>query len=101
MADFRQIIWRKSILSRWKHSTKAQIALPHNVACPFCPFFASGSRRLSAAMICGRKGLMALVLAAMLKKMALPGNECGATDFLAGLTRKPLAQMSLGGLAIL
>src|SRR5437870_13290494 len=32
MADSRQIIWRESLQSRCKHSTRAQMLLPHNVA---------------------------------------------------------------------
>src|SRR5712691_6407600 len=74
MADFRQIIWRESLRSRCKHSTRAQTVLPHNVAWPFCPFFPTCGRHVSAAMICGRKRPLTLNLASMLRKMVLPDN---------------------------
>jgi hypothetical protein len=40
MADFRQIMWRKSFLNLGQHYTKTYMALPHNMARPFFTFFA-------------------------------------------------------------
>src|SRR5437879_13715085 len=74
MADSRQIIWRESLRSRCKHSTRTQTVLPHNVAWPFFPFLPWCGHQVSAAMICGRKRPLTLNLASMLRKMVLPDN---------------------------
>ena len=74
MADSRQIIWRESLRSRCKHSTRAQTVLPHNLAWLFLPFLPWCGRHGSAAMICGRKRPLTLKLASILKKMVLPDN---------------------------
>src|SRR5262249_7709975 len=62
VADFRQIIWRESLRSLCKHSTRASTVLPDNVAWPFFPFLPWWGRHGSAAMICGRKRPLALNL---------------------------------------
>src|SRR5216683_5137745 len=74
MADSRQIIWRESLRSLCKHSTRAQTVLPHNVAWPFLPFLPWCGHHVSAAMIYGRKRPLTLNLASMLRKMVLPDN---------------------------
>jgi hypothetical protein len=74
VADFRQIIWRESLRSLCKHSTRAPTVLPHNVAWPFLPFWSWCGRPRSAAMICGRKRPPTLNLASMLRQMVLPDN---------------------------
>ena len=74
MADSRQIIWRASLRSRCKHSTRVQTVLPHNMAWPFLPFLLWCGRHGSGAMICGRKGRMAPALAARLKQRVPPDN---------------------------
>jgi hypothetical protein len=74
VADFRQIIWRESLRSLCKHSTRAPTVLPHNVAWPFLPFWSWCGRPGSAAMICGRKRPLTLNLASMLRQMVLPDN---------------------------
>src|SRR2546425_4532031 len=74
MADSRQIIWRESLRSLCKHSTMTQKVLPHNVAWPFLPFLLSWCGPLSAAILCGRKRLMAPKVALMLKQKVLPDN---------------------------
>jgi len=74
MADSRQIIWRESLRSLCKHSTRAHTVLPHNVAWPFSPFLPLCGRHGSAAMICGRKRILTLNLASILRKMVLPDN---------------------------
>ena len=74
MADFCQIIWREFLLSHCKHSTRAQMVLPHNVAWPFFPFLSWCGCHMPAAMICGRKRPLTLKLASILRKMVLPDN---------------------------
>src|SRR5437867_13318734 len=64
----------KSLRSLCKHSTMAQKVLPHNVAWPFLPFLPSWCGPLSAAILCGRKRLMAPKMALMLKQRVLPDN---------------------------
>src|SRR5215813_9745971 len=48
--------------------------LPHNVAWPFLPFLPWRGHQVSAAMICGRKRVLRLNLASILRKMVLPDN---------------------------
>ncbi len=36
MADSRQIIWRESLRSLYKHSIRAQTVLPHMALCASC-----------------------------------------------------------------
>ena len=74
MADFRQIMWRKFLRSLCKYNTMEQPVLPHNVAWPFSAFLPSWCRHLSAAKICGRKRILTLNLASILRKMVLPDN---------------------------
>ena len=74
MADFRQIMWRKFLRSLCKDNTMEQPVLPHNVAWPFSAFLPSWCRHLSAAKICGRKRILTLNLASILRKMVLPDN---------------------------
>src|SRR4029450_878295 len=74
MADFRQIMWRKFLRSLCKHDTMEQQVLPHNVAWPFSAFLPSWCRHLSDAKICGRKKILTLNLASILRKMVLPDN---------------------------
>jgi hypothetical protein len=92
MADSRQIIWRESLRSLCKHSTRAQTVLPHNVACPFLPFLPWCGRQVSAAMICGRKRHLTLNLASMLRQIVLPDNMAPQI-FPRGWTRKSVAKM--------
>src|SRR6266571_3604003 len=99
MADSRQIIWRESLRSLCKHSTRVQTVLPHNVAWPFLPFLPWCCHHVSAAMICGRKRLLILNLASILGKMVLSDNV--APQIFLGLTRKSVTKRFLGGLAIL
>jgi hypothetical protein len=104
VADSRQIMWRESLRSLCKHSTRAQMVLPHNVAWPFLPFLPWYGRHGSAAMICGRKRPLTLNLASMLRKIVLPDDNVAPQIFppiFLGLTRKSVAKMSMGGLAIL
>src|SRR5262245_40687016 len=82
MADFRQIIWRESLRSLCKHSTRVHTVLPHNVAWPFLPFLPSCRCHLSAAMICGRKAQMAPALASMLRQKLLPDNVASTPPHL-------------------
>jgi hypothetical protein len=63
MADSRQIIWRESLRSLCKHSTRVQTVLPHNVAWPFLPFLPRCGRHVSGAMIGGRKRPLTLNMA--------------------------------------
>ena len=103
VADSRQIIWREFLRSHCKHSTKAQMALPHNVAWPFFLFLPWYGCHVPAAMICGRKRPLTLNLASMLKEMVLPDNvapELFPQIFL-GLSRKSVAKESLGSLTLL
>ena len=95
MADSRQIIWRESLRSLCKHSTRAQTVLPHNVAWPFLPFLPRCGRHVSAAMICGRKRPLTLNMASMLRKMVLPDNVAPQLfpQIFLGLTRKSVAKM--------
>ena len=74
MADSRQIIGRESLRSLCKHSTMTQKVLPHNVAWPFLPFLPSWCCPLSAAILCGRKRVLTLNLALILRKRVLPDN---------------------------
>ena len=74
MADFRQIMWRKFLRSLCKYDTMEQQVLPHNVAWPFSAFLPSWCRHLSDAKICGRKRVLTLNLASILRKMVLPDN---------------------------
>ena len=74
VADFRQIMWRKFLRSLCKDNTMEQPVLPHNVAWPFSAFLPSWCRHLSAAKICGRKRILTLNLASILRKMVLPDN---------------------------
>jgi hypothetical protein len=74
MADSRQIMWRKFLRSLCKYNTMEQTGLPHNVAWPFSAFLPSWCRHLSAAKICGRKRVLTLNLASILRKMVLPDN---------------------------
>ena len=103
VADSRQIIWREFLRSHCKHSTKAQMVLPHNVAWPFFLFLPWYGCHVPAAMICGRKRPLTLNLASMLKEMVLPDNvapELFPQIFL-GLSRKSVAKESLGSLTML
>src|SRR5437867_13037943 len=68
------VVWRESLRSRSKHSTKALAVLPHNVAWPFLPLLPWCGRHVSAAMICGKKRPLTLNLALMLENMVLPDN---------------------------
>src|SRR5712691_1717012 len=103
MADSRQIIWRESLRSRCKHSARAQTVLPHNVACPFLPFLPWCGRHVSAAMICGRKRLLTLNLASMLRKSVLPDNVAPQLfpQIFLGADPKICGKNVLGSLAIL
>jgi hypothetical protein len=74
MADFCQIIWRKFLRNLCQYSTMTQNLLPHNVAWPFFPFLPVRCCPLSAAIICGRKKVLTLNLASMLRKTVLPDN---------------------------
>src|SRR2546425_10778937 len=74
MADSRQIIWRESLRSLCKHSTMTQKVLPHNVAWPFLPFLLVRGGPLAAAILCGRKRILTLYLALILREMVLPDN---------------------------
>jgi hypothetical protein len=49
-----------------------QPALPHNVAWPFSAFLPSWCYALFAATLCGRKRVLTLNLASILRKMVLP-----------------------------
>src|SRR6266403_3844225 len=73
-ADFRQIMWRKFLRNLCQDSTMTQKVLPHNVAWPFLPFLPVRCCPLSAAILCGRKSLMALQVAPMLTQRVLPDN---------------------------
>src|SRR5882724_696091 len=99
MADSRQIIWRESLRSLCKHSTRAQTVLPHKVAWPFLPFLLWCGRHVSAAMICGRKRHLTLNLASMLRQMVLPDNMAPQI-FPRGWTCKSVAKNVVEGLAI-
>jgi hypothetical protein len=48
--------------------------LPHNVAWPFFPFFPLRGCPLVAAILCGRKRVLTLNLASILRKRVLPDN---------------------------
>ena len=74
VADFRQIMWRKFLRNLCQYSTMTQKVLPHNVAWPFLPFLPVRCCPLSAAILCGRKSLMALQVAPMLTQRVLPDN---------------------------
>ncbi len=74
MADFCQIIWRKFLRNLCQYSTMTQKLLPHNMAWPFFPFLPGRCCPFSAAIICGRKKVLTLNLASMLRKMILPDN---------------------------
>src|SRR6266849_7159413 len=74
MADFCQIIWRKFLRNLCQYSTMTQKLLPHNMAWPFFPFLPGRCCPFSAAIICGRKKVLTLNLASMLRKMMLPDN---------------------------
>src|SRR5262249_41850060 len=103
MADSRQLIWRESLRSRCKHSTTALTVLPHNVAWPFLPFLPWWGCSVSAAMIGGRKRLLTLNLASILRKMVLPDNVAPQIfpQIFLGQTRKSVAKRSWESLAIL
>src|SRR5712691_1003760 len=103
MADSRQIIWRESLRSLCKHSTRVQTVLPHNVAWPFLPFSPWCGHHVSAARICGRKRPLILNLASTLGEMVLPDNVAPQIfpQIFLGLTRKSVTKRFLGGLAIL
>src|SRR5712692_4826170 len=100
VADFRQIMWRKFLRNLCQYSAMTQKVLPHNVAWPFSPLLPSWCCPLSAAILCGRKSPMAPKVAPMLKQRILTDNVAPQI-FFSGLTRKPVAKKSLGGLAIL
>src|SRR6266436_3373317 len=51
-----------------------QTVLPHNVAWPFLPFLLLWCCPLSAAILCGRKRILTLNSALILRKMVLPDN---------------------------
>jgi hypothetical protein len=51
-----------------------QKVLPHNVAWPFLPFLPVKGCLLFAAILCGRKRLMALKVAPILTQRVLPDN---------------------------
>src|SRR5438876_12362039 len=74
MADSRQIMWRKFLRSLCKYNTMEQPVLPHNVAWPFSAFLPSWCYALFAATLCGRKRVLTLNLASILRKMVLPDN---------------------------
>jgi len=74
MADSRQIMWRQFLRSLCKYNTMEQPALPHNVAWPFSAFLPSWCYALFAATLCGRKRVLTLNLASILRKMVLPDN---------------------------
>ena len=94
VADSRQIIWREFLRSHCKHSTKAQMALPHNVAWPFFLFLPWYGCHVPAAMICGRKRPLTLNLALLLRTMVLPDNVAPQLfpQIFLGLTRKSVAK---------
>ena len=100
MADWRQIMWRKFLISLCKNNIMTPVVLPHNLASPFFLFLSSWCCPLSIAILCGRKSPMDLKVAPMLKKMVLTYNVAPQSFFLR-LTQKPVAKKSLGCLAIL
>src|SRR5215471_12394196 len=65
---------RKFLRSLCKYNIMEQTILPHNVAWPFSAFLPSWGRQPSAAKICGRKRVLTLNLASILRKMVLPDN---------------------------
>src|SRR6266566_4771446 len=103
MADFCQIIWREFLRSHWKHSTRAQMVLPHNVAWSFFPFLPWCGCHVPAAMICGRKRPLTLNLASMLRKTVLPDNVAPQhfPQIFLGADTKICGKNVLGSLAIL
>jgi hypothetical protein len=74
MADSCQIMWRKFLRSLCKYNAMEQPVLPHNVAWPFSAFLPSWCYALFAATLCGRKRVLTLNLASILREMVLPDN---------------------------
>jgi hypothetical protein len=74
MADSCHIMWRKFLRSLCKYNTMEQPVLPHNVTWPFSAFLPSWCYALFAATLCGRKRVLTLNLASILRKMVLPDN---------------------------
>src|SRR5215470_11074361 len=100
MADSRQIIWRESLRSRCKHSTRVPTVLPHNVAWPFLPLLPWYGHHVSAAMLCGIKRPLILNLASTQGKMILPDNVAPQIfpQIFLGLPRKFVTKRFVGGL---